>query len=265
MQIPEPQHYLARLFGTRPGWPENMTSDEERIMNDHFLYLKDLAAKKKVLLAGPVFGNVFGLIILQVYSEAEALEIMNQEPSVARGVHTYKLHPMRVSLMAHNVPADRYASSSMNRVLYKEITVTASLDNVWNAWTTTEGVKTFFSPDAMIELRVGGAYEIYFLLNNPYGLIGSEDCKILSYLPKQMLSFEWNAPPQFGKLRDIKTVVILQFEAVESNEVRMRFVQTGWGDGEDWDRLYSYFDKAWAEVFNNFKRRFDIGPINWSN
>ena len=39
------------------------------------------------------------------------------------------------------------------RTLRKEVEVKANLQDVWWAWTTLDGVKTFFAPDARIELR----------------------------------------------------------------------------------------------------------------
>jgi uncharacterized protein YndB with AHSA1/START domain len=151
-----------------------------------------------------------------------------------------------------------------DRILRKEIVVPATLEEVWNAWTTTQGVQTFFSPEAKVELAVGGAYEIYFLLDQPYGSQGSEGCRVLSYLPTEMLSFSWNAPLEFGELRDRHTLVVLRFEEVEPGKVKVLLWQHGWGRGENWDGLYGYFEKAWAHVLGNLKKRFAAGPIKWS-
>ena len=152
-----------------------------------------------------------------------------------------------------------------DKILRKEIVVPATLGQVWNAWTTTEGLKTFFSSEAKVELAVDGPYEIYFNLEAPYGLRGSEDCRVLSYLPMEMLSFSWNAPSEFGELRNKHTIVILQFEEVEPGKVKVVLSQLGWGKGEDWDKLYDYFDKAWSFVLGNLKKRFAAGPIDWSS
>ena len=152
-----------------------------------------------------------------------------------------------------------------DKILRKEIVVPATLEQVWNAWTTTEGLKTFFSSEAKVELAVDGPYEIYFNLEAPYGLRGSEDCRVLSYLPMEMLSFSWNAPSEFGELRNKHTIVILQFEEVEPGKVKVVLSQLGWGKGEDWDKLYDYFDKAWSFVLGNLKKRFAAGPIDWSS
>lgn len=152
-----------------------------------------------------------------------------------------------------------------NKILRKEMAIPATLEEVWNAWTTTEGVRTFFSSETKVELAVGGPFEIYFLLDAPYGSKGSEGCRVLSYLPMEMLSFSWNAPPEFGDLRGKHTIVVLQFEEVEPSKVKVVLSQHGWGRGEDWDRLFDYFDKAWSYVLGNLKKRFVAGPIDWQS
>jgi len=256
LQAPKPMYFFAQLKGTRAGWPNDMTADEERIMGEHFAYLQQLTAKQKVIAAGPVFDPVFGLVILQVTSEAEARELMEREPSVAQGVHTYTLAPMVLSLLASTVPPDRYVADPGDRVLVKETTIPASLDSVWQAWTTSGGIRSFLGTEAKIGLRPGGPYEIYFNPDAPAGERGSEDCRILSFLPKRLLSFEWNAPPTFGALRLKRTQVILQFEPTAASEIRITLAQLGWGQGEEWDRLYDYFDNAWANVLKACQSRF---------
>ncbi len=157
------------------------------------------------------------------------------------------------------------AEDQSDRILRKEIVVPATPVQVWNAWTSTKGVKTFFSSDAKVELAVGGPFEIYFLLDAPHGSRGSEGCRILSYLPPKILSFSWNAPPEFGELRDKHTIVVLQFGEIEPGKVKVSLSQHGWGRGEDWDKLYDYFDKAWSYVLGNLKKRFVAGPIDWQS
>lgn len=255
------QQYMVRLLGTRDGWPENMSAEEQKIMEEHYQYLKDLTIKKKVIMAGPVFDPVFGLIVFNTMPRNELQAIMDKEPSVAGGVHTYEISPMRVSLLVNYISPFRYAENQTEAALRKEIIVPATIDEVWETWTTTEGVKTFFSHTAKVDLRIGGPFEIYFLREGEQR--GSEDCKILSYLPKKMLSFEWNGTPAHGELRFIKTIVVLEFEELSDDEVRVTLTHHGWGDGENWTEVYDYFDKAWAYVLGNLKKRFEDGPLKW--
>ena len=250
---PEFKQYIVRLIGIRPGWPENMTDNEQKIMSDHYNYLKDLTARNKVVLAGPCFG-LYGLIILQTESENEARAIMEKEPSVTGGVHAYEISEMRVSLLMDSRPQNRYVDDPSDRVLEKEMTVRSTLEKAWETWTTTEGAKKFFSENALVELYPGGPFEIHFNMEAEYGTKGSEDCKILSYLPKEYLCFEWNAPPDFGDIRYIKTQVALRFEEISPDQVKIKFTQFGWGKSDKWNELFDYFDRAWSFVLDNFKK-----------
>jgi len=261
--MPEYKEFMARLIGTRDSWPDDMTEDESRIMQEHFYYLRDLTKDKKVLMAGPVFKFKIGLIVLRVSSENEAHEILKNDPSVKNGLHTYELSEMRTSLMAHNIPPFRYDDEVIDKNLHKEVVVPGTLDQVWEIWTTTAGLRTFFSPNSRIDLRIGGVFEIQFDMSAPYGKRGSEDCLILSYLPKRMLSYEWNAPPSLGKMRGIRSHVVILFEEAEQGKIRIDFNHCGWGEGEDWQKVYDYFDRAWSYVLGNFEKRMNNGPLNW--
>jgi uncharacterized protein YndB with AHSA1/START domain/uncharacterized protein YciI len=250
------EHYFVKLIGTRPGWPENISDEESRIMGEHFDYLKDLVAQKKVIVAGPVMNPTFGLVILQVNSKEEALEIMKNEPSVAQGVHTHEMQPMTLSLLAENISPDKFVANPTDRVIHREAVVPATIDEVWNAWTSTEGINKFFSSNAKVELRIGGPFEIYFDMNASPGFRGSEGCIILSYLPKKMLSFSWNAPPSLGEMRNRRTHAVLIFDELEPGSTKVTFDHIGWGEGPQWDEVYNYFDKAWTLVFTNFEKSF---------
>jgi len=145
------------------------------------------------------------------------------------------------------------------RSLDKEALVNASLDEVWHDWTTSEGIASFFTEDCRIELALGGPYELYMGMTEPdeSGKRGSEGCKVLSYIPKEMLSFEWRFPPKVMSLRKAgaKTHVVLRFQP-EGEGVRVRFTQLGWREGEDWDAGYAYFDRAWTWVLDQEKQKY---------
>jgi uncharacterized protein len=96
------QYYFVRLLGKRPGWPEDMMPAEEEIMGEHFEYLKKLVAEKRVVMAGPVWKPTFGMMILRVDSEEEALAILKDEPSVVKGLHNYEMQSMILSLLMEN-------------------------------------------------------------------------------------------------------------------------------------------------------------------
>jgi len=145
----------------------------------------------------------------------------------------------------------------MEKHIYKEIIIPAQVSQVWNAWTVKEELIKFFAPDAEIDMRIGGKYEMYFLLENPPGLKGGEGNRILSFVPQKMLSFEWNAPPQFPNVRQEKTWCVLFFDKIDLNSTKIQFYQFGWKDGNEWDQVYEYFQDAWDYVLNNLKKYFE--------
>ena len=162
------------------------------------------------------------------------------------------------------------ASGISGRVVRKEVQVNAPVEKVWNVWTTSDGAVKFFAPKARIELRIGGAYELYFDLEALKGLQGSEGCRVLSFLPMEMLSFEWNAPPEFPRVRKEQMKkhawVIVQFCPVAKEQTRVRLTHLGWREGEEWEKVFQYFLRAWDIVLGRLEHTFSTGkPINWKN
>ena len=103
----EHTHFFVKLTGTREGFPENMTTDEERIMEDHFQYLLGQAEKKSVLLAGPCFSDPgFGLVIVSEADEDKARAIVENDPAIKGGVLKYEMSPLRLSVMAKGVASE---------------------------------------------------------------------------------------------------------------------------------------------------------------
>lgn len=93
-----------------------------------------------------------------------------------------------------------------------EININASPKEVYNAWTTTEGIKSFFAPDGKVELKMFGDYHIYFFPDAFEGSRGAEDEKIIGYEENKMISFTWGFPPMLPELRaNQKTVVTIRF------------------------------------------------------
>jgi len=67
---------------------KNWTEADEKIMGEHFEYLKKLLAAGELVLAGPSLNEdkPFGLVILKCSSLEKAKEIMVNDPSVKSGV-----------------------------------------------------------------------------------------------------------------------------------------------------------------------------------
>jgi predicted enzyme related to lactoylglutathione lyase/uncharacterized protein YndB with AHSA1/START domain len=150
-------------------------------------------------------------------------------------------------------------------IIRKEVTVQASAHELFELWSTVEGVRTFFGPDARIELRQGGAYEIYFMPEAPEGSRGSEGCSVLEFEPERHLAFTWNFPPTLPALRDKKTRVDLWFQPISPDITQVVLKHSQWGTGGQWPRGVDYFERAWEVVLRRLVHRFRFGPVDWDN
>lgn len=156
-----------------------------------------------------------------------------------------------------------FAAHSQERAIAKEAVVRAPVEAVWTAWTTSEGIQTFFAPEARIEPRPDGAFHVHFNPYAPPGRKGADDMRVLAVQENRLVSFTWNAPPHLPEARAQRTFVTVRLHPLSAGETRVRLTHGGWGDGGQWDQAYDYFDKAWASVLGNLQKRFAEGPVDW--
>ena len=154
--------------------------------------------------------------------------------------------------------------AARDRTVTAQVDVPAPLDDVWEAWTTEPGARTFFAPAGRIDLRPGGAYEMLFNLDAEPGLQGGEGNRLLAIQPGLLLSFSWNAPPELPTVRDQRTHVSVRFSALGPRLTHVALRHDGWGTGGEWARAFEYFERAWRQVvLPRLRYRFEHGPIDW--
>jgi len=170
-----------------------------------------------------------------------------------------RIVPVVLALLVAVSPA-----TGAERAIEKSVVIDATLDQAWDSWTTREGIVGFFAPDARIEPRVGGAFNIYIDPTAEPGSRGADDMRYMALQPKKMLSFDWNAPPSLPEARAQRTFVVVRFEPLSDRQTRVTLHHTGWGDGGEWDKAYQYFDRAWGNVLANLQKRWKEGPQDWT-
>jgi uncharacterized protein YndB with AHSA1/START domain/catechol 2,3-dioxygenase-like lactoylglutathione lyase family enzyme len=141
------------------------------------------------------------------------------------------------------------------RTIAVSTTVAAPIDAIWAAWTTSEGLTSWLCPDAEVDLRIGGPFEVRFLPDAPEGQRGSDDCVVLSFLPPRLLVFSWNAPPPHEQTRPQHTWVVLELTETDAGTT-VSLTHTGWPDTVDaapWQETFAYFDAAWRRVLANLE------------
>jgi len=100
--------FLYCVRPTRVEMLSNSTDEEDRIVADHFEYLKRLTECGTVLLAGRTLNtddSAFGLVVLLARSREDAHRIMQEDPAVRGGVFEAELFPYRLALVAETILA----------------------------------------------------------------------------------------------------------------------------------------------------------------
>lgn len=146
------------------------------------------------------------------------------------------------------------------------IDINSPVDSVWNRWTSPDNIRKFFAPASEVEFKALGKFNIFFTPNKAQGLKGAEDNFFLAIQEKQMLSFTWDAPPNWPEIRKQRTSVVVRFIKTTDTTTQVTLTQSGWGTGNDWDEVYDYFVSAWGGAVLPFlKYSLEIAPINWSD
>lgn len=130
--------------------------------------------------------------------------------------------------------------------------VNAPVAAVYERFTTSAGWKKFLGAEAAIDLRIGGSWEVYFGEDK----IGSNGCQVLSYIPNEMVSFSWNAPPKFVE-RAQRTWCVVHFANDGANRTSVRFQHFGFSPSGNWKEVQGYFEKAWPNVLTALAQSFE--------
>jgi uncharacterized protein YndB with AHSA1/START domain len=137
-----------------------------------------------------------------------------------------------------------------------EVEVPAPLHEVWRAFSTSEGLSTWLTPHATVDLRQGGEWTAHF----PGGSTGGGT--IMSFVPEKELVLAALAPDKFPEVRAERTRAVFQFEARGESTI-VRLTQTGWKSGDEWSRAYEYLVAGNAQLLATLHRRFVDGPMDW--
>jgi uncharacterized protein YndB with AHSA1/START domain len=151
------------------------------------------------------------------------------------------------------------------------VTVEAPIWEVFQLWTTPEGLSKFMSPGANVDPKVGGRYETLFdPVNDPHGeKRGCGGCRILRFETDKSLAFEWNTPVPSLNSRPLPTWVEVELNSPPGapGKTEVKLAHYGFPPGAQWDQMYAIFkDKLWPLVL---KRLSDYcqshQPFDWSS
>jgi uncharacterized protein YndB with AHSA1/START domain len=148
--------------------------------------------------------------------------------------------------------------SEPRKELRFQVVIPAPVEQVWQAFSTSEGLMTWLWQDCFVDLREQGDW----LVRYPGGKTGGGT--ILSFKPGRQIVMSAMAPEAFPTVRKERTTADFSFEAVDGKNTRVSLIQTGWKQGEEWDKAYDYLANGNAMLLAQLYKRFVDGPISWT-
>ena len=130
------------------------------------------------------------------------------------------------------------------RFLRFEFQLDTPVAEVWKAFTTEEGIKTWMTPVVKLDFKVGGKALTNYDKNAKIEDEGTIPLGIINYIPHELLTYKVTLNDVFpAKCRneDQNLQEIIQFKSAGSNKTRIVSTMTGWGDGKEWNDTYSIF------------------------
>ncbi len=139
------------------------------------------------------------------------------------------------------------------RILRHTAILPLGINNAWALFSSASGFRSFLSPIADIQIRVGGMLEASFEEN---GRIGSSDnlaLEITSYLPREMIAMRIVSTPQGFPNPEIAKHLIIVIQLIPLTDGRTEIVYSmlGWKEGRVWNDFYEFFDYTNQLILQN--------------
>jgi hypothetical protein len=204
------------------------------------------------------------LLLLLLISPALA-----QESKIAEGkTDVSKLH----EVLLDKAYTAKTTNASFNaptgeRVQRLEIVIPGvSTAQVWEMVSTSQGLRAFVAPVTDVEMKYNGKYYTNYNAAAKIGDPGTIYNTVLAYVPLQMVAIH----VKLGKQVFPATVVdadqlnaILEIKDLGDNRVRVSETMVGWQPGEDWDKVYKFFETGNAYVLGQLYKALTVGPRQW--
>lgn len=150
---------------------------------------------------------------------------------------------------------------AQTRTLQHSGVIAAPVDELWTALTTPDGIKKSWSvAQADVDFRLGGIIRTHYKADGVLGDGGTIIHTILAYEPGRMLALKTTKAPDTApepvKLICREGWVVIRFEPVSPTRTRYTETMMGFGQGEDFDKAYAFFDKGNAWTLKKMQEAF---------
>lgn len=136
--------------------------------------------------------------------------------------------------------------------------VDGRVGDVWKAFTTGEGLRSWMASLAEVDLRVGGKMRVNYDAAGTLGDDKTIENTILAYEPERMIGIKATKPPANfpfpTAIKDMWTVVY--FQPVGADRTRVTIVSMGFRESEEAARMREFFDKGNSYTLEKLRDNF---------
>jgi uncharacterized protein YndB with AHSA1/START domain len=127
-----------------------------------------------------------------------------------------------------------------------EAVIDAPIGQVWNAWATSVGLRSWLAPHADIDAQIGGLMRANYDAKGSLGDSGTIENRVLSLEPERMLSIQVSrAPESFPfKARVGEMWTVLYFSAVADEKTKLRIVGLGFKPDREAQEMRDFFKRG---------------------
>ena len=171
-----------------------------------------------------------------------------------------------MTLDAQEVKNVSFKTSEGKRILRLETTVKCSLEKAWELFATEEGMRTWLAPVMQVDFRNGGRWEASYDKSKKLGEPGNIINEVVCVVPMEMYVMRVREVPDgfpFDRERTLQGRSILQFEKVGPERTKLTLTGTGYGDGPEWDRIYTFGLWGNRVTLRELHKRIENGPVDW--
>lgn len=152
-----------------------------------------------------------------------------------------------------------YITQYGEKVLQLSIVVPVNIREAWTLFTTDTGLKRWIAPVAKIDMRTGGSIRTNYDRNKTIDDTTSIKLDIINYIEYEMLTLKVNLnnsfPPE-AKNEDKNLQEIIQLVKTGDNKTKIISTMVGWGQGAQWNKIYSFFEKGNNWTFTEMLKLF---------
>ena len=173
---------------------------------------------------------------------------------------------------AHSPPESGVIDSrNEDRVLVQVEEFDIPVGELWSFYTKSDQVVRWMAPVAQVELSAGGSIRTNY---NPCAKVGDKgtiDLKIVAYVPERRLILQSDLEPQREATWMNETVYanrdrlfnLIEFEELENGRSRIVSWGLGYGQGEEWATMISFFEQGNAFSYGQLRKAIageDVWP-----